>query len=292
MNPSTESPEITDINGRTVMMPVHWKLRGEQEEAKPGQKVIHTMTWLLVALAAGLLFVSFAAQFQYIFAVKHQDAPAMIEALSPDLAMIILSGLGIGLALAGKSSKAERVLIVACAFLAAGMNYAAADTNSPRSVAAYIAPPLLLAVITDRVISVIRRHVLPDDTESAWTWLGRAVLAASKVCVLVMLYGLRTALAPWETFRGLRQTVLNAAPVPGMIEVQAVPAIEADDDDPIVPPTKKDRFLALYRAHRDYGDRSKAGQVAQQLAPFADLQPGTGRTYIYEEIDRNRAVAS
>ena len=103
------------------------------------------------------------------------------------------------------------------------MNYAAAEAASWRSVVAYVAAPVFLAVITDRVISVIRRHVLPLDAESAWAPLGRAAIAAARLAALVLLYALRTALAPRETARGLRRMVLDAAPVPGLIEIQAVP---------------------------------------------------------------------
>jgi hypothetical protein len=141
-----------------------------------------------------------------------------------DAGMVILSALSIGLALAGKASKTERALIVGCALASAGMNYAAADSASWRSVAAYVAAPVFLAVITDRVISVIRRHVLPGDAESAWSWLGRAALAATRLAGIVALYALRTALAPAQTLGGLRRMVLDAAPVPGIIEVTAEPA--------------------------------------------------------------------
>jgi hypothetical protein len=190
----------------------------------PGQRVIAFATWLLVLLGAGLMYVSFAAQYSYIFAVKRVNAASAIEASMLDTGMVILSALSIGLALRGKASTAERALIVGCAFASAAMNYAAADSASWRSVAAYVAAPVFLAVITDRVISVIRRHVLPGDTESAWSWLGRAALAATRLTGTVILYALRTALAPAQTLKGLRRMVLDAAPVPGIIEVTAEPA--------------------------------------------------------------------
>ena len=108
-----------------------------------------------------------------------------------DAGMVILSALGIGLALAGKPSKAERFLIMVCAGLSAFMNYAAADTASWRSVVAYVAAPVFLAVIVDRVISVIRRHVLPMDAESAWVPLGRGLRALAARAGMVLLYSLQ-----------------------------------------------------------------------------------------------------
>jgi hypothetical protein len=190
-----------------------------------------------------------------------------------DVGMIIFSLLALGLARAGKPARTERTLIMACSAGSAAMNYAAADTASPRSVAAYVAAPVFLAVVVDRVIAVIRRHVLGDDETSAWTALGRALITAVKLAGLVLLYSLRFALAAPETAAGLRQAVLNAAPLP-----------QPPIDD--VTPTKKAVLLAAYRAAPEYGMRSAASQVAARLAPLADLQPGTARSYIYAELAR------
>jgi hypothetical protein len=276
----------------------------------PGSVLIASATWLLAILDAGLLYVSFDAQYRYIFAVKDAKVPAMIEAAMLDAGMIILSALGIGLAMRGKASKAERALIKICAAASAGMNFAAANPGSWRSVVAYTAAPVFLAIITDRVICVIRRHVLPGDTESAWAWLGRATISAARLTALIALYLLRTILAPAETAKGLRRMVLDAAPVPGPIQVTAVPSTggpgEPDDqtdendqrddesgDEPAIEfATKKQAFLSRYRGHPQYGIREAAARVAAELAPLAGLQAGTGRTYIAEELKRIEAAVT
>jgi len=123
------------------------------------------------------------------------------------------------------------------------------------------------------------------------------------------LYTLRTALAPAQTLRGLRRMVLDAAPVPGVIEVAAAPELAAPDaargqqESPTRPDqdrnwadgpdltfkTKKERFLYEYRQHPHYGVRSAASRVAGLIAPLCDLKPGTGRTYAYAECDRLEA---
>ena len=179
-------------------------------------------TWLLALLGAGLMYVSFYAQYQFILAQKGARAAALIEAAMLDAGMVILSALGIGLARAGKPSGSVRVLIMICAGASAGMNFAAADPGSWRSVVAYVSAPVFLAVITDRVITVIRQHVLPLDTESAWAPLGRAAVAVLRLAAVVALYQLRTLLAPTQTLRGLRQMVLDAAPVPEMTRIQPI----------------------------------------------------------------------
>jgi hypothetical protein len=157
----------------------------------PGSRVIAFATWLLALLGAGLMYVSFDAQYQFILAQKGARAAALIEAAMLDAGMVILSALGIGLARAGKPSGSVRVLIMICAGASAGMNLAAADPGSWRSVVAYVSAPVFLAVITDRVITVIRQHVLPLDTESAWAPLGRAAVAVLRLAAVVALYQMR-----------------------------------------------------------------------------------------------------
>jgi len=98
--------------------------------------------------------------------------------------------------LAGQPSRSVRCLIMICAGASAGMNFAAANPASWRSVVAYVSAPVFLAVITDRVIAVIRQHILPLETESAWAPLGHAAVAGLRLAVVMALYLLRTALAP------------------------------------------------------------------------------------------------
>ena len=288
-------------------------------------RVIGFATWLLALLGAGLMYVSFDAQYQFILAQKDDRAASMIEAAMLDAGMVILSALGIGLARAGKPSGSVRVLIMICAGASAGMNLAAADPASWRSVIAYVSAPVCLAVITDRVIAVIRQHVLPLDAESAWAPVGRAAVIMLRLAGVVALYLLRTALAPSGTLRGLRQMVLDAAPVPGTTNVRRTsgeplpcpvldheipehgsgqPAedkyaaqVSADADGrgagrPVTGfPTKKAAFLSRYRAHPQYGNRSAAGRVAAELAPLVGLQAGTGRTYIAGELRKLTSMA-
>jgi hypothetical protein len=192
----------------------------------PGSRVIAFATWLLALLGAGLIYVSFDAQYQFILAQKGARAPSLIEAAMLDTGMVILSALGVGLARTGKPSSSVRFLIMICAGASAAMNLAAANPASWRSVAAHVAAPVFLAVITDRVIAVIRRRVLPPDAESTWAPLGRAAVAVLQLAAVVALYLLRTVLAPSGTLRGLRQMVLDAAPVRG--------AAQARQPDPLL----------------------------------------------------------
>lgn len=196
--------------------------RTAAHESRPGSGLISAAALLLVLLAAGLFYVSLAAQYSYLDHVKHQRAAALLEAVALDVAMAVFSLLALGLARAGQPARAERLLIMVCAAGSAAMNYAAADVTSPRSVAAYITPPVFLAVVVDRVIAVVRRHVLGQSEQSAWSAAGAAGMAALRILGMVALYGLRLVLAPPSTAAGVRRAVLAAAPVPaGPVPVTA-----------------------------------------------------------------------
>jgi Protein of unknown function (DUF2637) len=247
----------------------------------PGSVLIALAAWLLALIGGGALFVSFSAQYAYIVTVRRQDAASVIEALLLDLLMIVFTLLALGLSRAGKSARAERVLILACAVASSYMNVSAADVASLRSIAAYAIAPIALAVVVDRV-AVVRRHVLADAELSTWITVGRAAAAAARIAGLVLLYCLRFALAAPATARGLRRMVLDAAPLPALPEASASEVIQP-------PRTKKAALLALYRAHPNYGDRSRASRVAAELAAQVGLQAGTARSYLYAELDGRRS---
>jgi hypothetical protein len=179
--------------------------------ADSGSAFVTAATAALAVQGAGLLYVSFAAQYAFILSEKPgQRAASVIEALMLDTGMIIFSFLALGLAKKGLSSRAERALIMVCAGLSAAMNYAASDTASWRSVAVFVIAPVFLAVVTDRVIAGVRRHMLGVTDKSAWATLG----TAARIAATVLLYLLRFALAPPSTAAGLRRWLLTVTPLP------------------------------------------------------------------------------
>ena len=257
-------------------------------ERAPGSRLVLAATILLGLLAAGLFIVTLNAQYKYIFAAKGQQLPSMIEAASLDLGMAIFTLLALGLAMAGQAARIERALIVACAAGAAAQNYAAADVASPRSVAAYVAPSLFLALVVDRVVAVMRRHVLGDAERSVWSTVGRALAGTARALFMVLLYLLRFVLAPPSTGAGLRQVVLNATPLPEP-ERAALPIADevvAIEPPPVTEPpelagaSKKARLAWWYRQDPDYGSRAAVAAVAKRLAPKVDLSEGTARAYL------------
>ena len=173
-----------------------------------GRWLIGGACLLLAGLAVAMGITSFHAQFTYIFATKRQWTPAVLEALGLDAGAVTFAVLGIALARLGHRALVERVLVVVCALGSCGMNVLNADLASPRSIAVYGLPPILFALTSDRLIAVIRRAALGhtvdgDQQRSPWYFAGRSAL-----------YGLRLAVDFCGTARGLRQAILNAAPLP------------------------------------------------------------------------------
>ena len=217
-------PGLFEVNGHDPQKKLITNVRRiAGAERTPGSLLIGISTGLLALLGAGCFYVSWWGQYLFIFAAKQQAVPAQIQAGMLDAGMVILSGLSLGLARQGKPSRAERVLIQLCAAGSAAMNYLAADDASPRSVIVFTAAPIFAAIITDRVVSVVRRHALGISEESAWRGLGRAVAGLARVTGLLALYWLRFVLAPGETASGVRRMVLDAAPLPGVAAVMAGP---------------------------------------------------------------------
>ena len=153
-----------------------------------------------------------SAPSSFVDAVNHQDCPP-IEALIADVAMVVCSLLALGMACAGQPAKAARLLVVVFAGLSAGMNYR--RPTCPRSARCGVRDAAGgVRGVHHQTVAVIRRHGLGIAEDSAWTVLGRLVLAVVRLAGIILLYSLRFTLAPAETAKGLRRVVLNAAPFP------------------------------------------------------------------------------
>jgi hypothetical protein len=270
---------------------------GQRERAarenRPGFGLVGTGAVLLVLLGAGLLTVSYAAQYRYVLAQRHQAVASVIEAGALDVGLIIFSLLALGLAMAGLASKTERVAVVLCALASAAMNYAAAEVTSPRSVLAFCMPPVFLAFVVDRAVSTVRRHVLGmRDGRSPWAALGDGAARLLRFLGLVTLYGLRFVLAAPSTCSGLRRAILAVTPLPEAAAARSAPAAgsaplpAAARLRPFGPsggrggPTKTARFLELVR--KRHGELAgipldQVSRIATAIAPQADLHPSTAR---------------
>jgi Protein of unknown function (DUF2637) len=249
---------------------------------RPGSVLVAVATGLLFLLGIGLFAVSLDAQYRYVFHAKHQAAASWVEALALDAGMAIFSLLALGLARAGQPARAERGLIMACAAASGVMNYAAANDASPKSVLAYVMPPLFLAVVADRVVSVARRHALGEDERSPW--LAAAPLVA---------YAVRLVLAPPSTAAGLRRWLLLKAPLPAARKPVVARAAQRKAIGAMRGPagsragSKTARFLALVAGR--HGPLAglppeRVARICTELAPEVGLDAGAARTALRKAV--------
>jgi hypothetical protein len=268
---------------------------------RPGGRLIWTAAAGLVVLGLATFYVSFRAQFTFMFGVKHQFAPALIEALIADVAMVVCSLLALGMACAGQSAKVARLLVVVFAALSAAMNYLAADVASVRSVAVYVMPPAVFAVCTDQVVSVVRRHGLGITEDSAWSVLGRVVLAAARLAGGVLLYSVRFVLAPAETAKGLRRMVLAAAPLPETTRQdrptppvkaapQAAPEVLSETAPEVLPRPALEAVPAIGERSPVTAEKQPGPATPERLAEFYAADLAEGRVPSKRQIKRDWPV--
>jgi hypothetical protein len=142
--------------------------------------------------------------------------------------------------------------------------------------------------VVDRVVAVMRRHVLGDAERSVWSTVGRALAGVARALFVVLLYLLRFMLAAPSTWTGLRQVVLNATPLPEREraalpiaeQVVAIEPPEVTEPPELAGASKKARLAWWYKQDPDYGNRAAVAAVAKRLAPKVDLSEGTARAYL------------
>jgi len=243
---------------------------------------------LLTGLAVAMGVVSWHAQYAFIFSVKHERVSSALEALGLDCGAMVFSILGIALARLGRRAMIERALVCVCAAWSCGMNAAGADLSSPRSVGAFVMPPVLFAITSDRLVSVIRRIALGPATDA------EAQRSAWRTGGLAVLYAVRLVAAPVSTVRGARLALLQATPVPG-------PAGRAGDacDPPGKEAARRDergrsrvemsKAAQLIRLAGQRYDLAtipveKVSRLATELAGEIGYHPGTARRVLLAHV--------
>ena len=282
-------PADVDTINNTFGSDVKWRLARPGDKGRTPARQAARLVGRGIPRAAGRSLRStsrFRAQFTFVYWHQAARPPRpWRRRSSPTWAWSICAMLALGMAVTGRPAKTARVLVLAFAALSAWMNYLAAYSASIQSVTVYIMPPIAFAVCTDLAVSTVRRYYFGlEDEASPWITVGRALRAVLRFAAVIVLYVLRLVLDTRTTFRGVRQMVLDAAPLP---EIPDEPANVLDID---VPATKKAALLSAYRSHADYGNGARVSQVARDLAPGAGLQWGTARTYLGAELRRLGAL--
>jgi hypothetical protein len=261
-----------------------------------GGLLLTSAALLLLGLAVAMGIVSWHAQYAFVFAIKHQRLAAALEALGLDCGAVIFSVLGIALARLGRRAIIERALVCICAAGSCAMNAAGADLGSLRSVAAFVMPPVLFAITSDRLISVIRRSALGPKADaemqrSAW-----------RVAGLAVLYGLRFAVAPAETAKGARRALLNATPLPQAPEpgrtAIAGPVKSRSQkrgrNQGSAGPSKAAELIRLAAERHDLSAIAldKVSALATDLAGEVGLHPATARRTLLVHVRELQGVRS
>jgi hypothetical protein len=257
----------------------------------------------LAVLAAAAAIVSYAAQYQMVFAAKGVTAVAALEAAIPDVAALIFATLGIALALHGRRAIRARVLNVAAVATSVAMNVLAAG-HGWRDLAIWAMPPVAYALASDTAIGVVRAWTLARQKEL------REALDGDETTPLAVLGGLvlwllRLALAPVSTLAEFRAWVVEECPVApgrhgrparrvhrGVSAGGLVTAIGRPGETTVRRGgarrgTKTARFLALV-ADR-YGPLeafplADVSRVSAELAGEVGLDPGAARSALRRHI--------
>ena len=255
----------------------------------------------LVAVAAAV--VSYEAQWRLVYADKHQAAVSYIQAAIPDLGSLVFACFGIALALHGKRAVRPRLLNVLCVGISVAMNALAARPGWA-ALAVWVMAPVIYALASDTLIGVIRAYVIARQKRL------REALADDGITPLqlvgaALLWLLRLALAPPSTVKGFHGWVksLPAAPPLRAAPTSTRSAVNAGRAKPVKGParvrpaittggdtregTKQQQFLTLVVAR--YGpltefDLSAVSRAAAELAPEAELHPGTARKILRARV--------
>jgi hypothetical protein len=255
----------------------------------------------LVAVAAAA--VSYEAQWRLVYRDKHQLGVSYIQAAIPDLGALVFACFGIALALHGKRAIRARLLNLLCVGISITMNALAARSGWT-GLAVWVMSPVIYALASDTLIGVIRAYVIARQKQL------REVLADDGITLLqivgaVLLWLLRLALAPPSTLKGFHAWVksLPAAPPMRQAAEDERPKVTVDRPEPVKGPqrrrpaiansrssrggTKQEQFLTLVIAR--YGpltefDIKAVSRAAAELAPEAELHPGTARKILRAQV--------
>ena len=172
---------------------------------------------LLIGVAAATMYVSFAAQVDYISAHKDDGPAVYLAAVSWDLAAVVFGLLGLATAMRGDSALRARMGNLLCVAASVAMNAAPATWDDPGSMLVWVGPPLLYAGVSDTIILEVQRRAMDKrglENKHASIWGVLALILWGIVGVIAWV--LRLVFAPKETIVKFRQWYLaEVAYAPG-----------------------------------------------------------------------------
>jgi hypothetical protein len=238
-----------------------------------------------------------------VYRDKHEIGVSYIQAAIPDLGSLVFACFGIALALHGRRAIRARLLNLLCVGISLAMNAFAAAPGW-RDLAIWVMPSAVYALASDTLIGVIRGYVIARQRQL------REVLADDGITLLhivgaVLLWLLRLALAPPSTLKGFHAWVKSLPSSPPLHQAaeDEQPKVVVDRPKEVKGPkrerraianqrgsrggTKQEQFLTLVIAR--YGpltefDIKAVARAAAELAPEAELHPGTARKILRAQV--------
>jgi hypothetical protein len=256
----------------------------------------------LVAVAAAA--VSYEAQWRLVYRDKHELGISYIQAAIPDLGSLVFACFGIALALHSKRAIRARLLNLLCVGISITMN-ALASRSGWSALAVWVMSPVIYALASDTLIGVIRAYVIAQHKRLHVT-LADDGITPLQLAAAVLLWLLRLAWAPPSTIRGFTRWVKSLPTAPPMrpqAAADAPPEVTAAGPKAVNGPdrerlaiansrrpregTKQEQFLTLVIAR--YGpltefDIKAVSRAAAELAPEAELHPGTARKILRAQV--------
>jgi phosphate/sulfate permease len=235
-----------------------------------------------------------------VYADKRELGVSYIQAAIPDLGSLVFACFGIALALHGKRAIRARLLNVLCVGISIAMNALAARSGWS-ALAVWVMSPVIYALASDTLIGVIRAYVIARQKRL------REALADEGVTPLQivgagLLWLLRLVWAPPSTIKGFHRWVKSlptSPPIRQQAAVEHPPKVTSavqgpKRERPAITNsrgprtgTKQQRFLTLVIAR--YGpltefDIKAVARAAAELAPEAELHPGTARKILRAHV--------
>lgn len=273
--------------------------------------------WLRLAgaavglVAAAAAAVSYEAQWRLVYRDKHELAVSYVQAAIPDLGSLVFACFGIALALHGRRAIRARLLNVLCVGISVTMNALAAKPGWS-ALAVWVMSPVIYALASDTLIGVVRAYVIARQQRLREA-LADDGITPLQIAGAVLLWLLRLVLAPPSTLKGFRAWVKSLPQAPPVRPQAAAgqppeapgPAATAGVGAPagVTGPgrnrplvstarsprgaTKQQQFLTLVIAR--YGpltgfDLKAVSRTAAELAPEAELHPGTARKILRARV--------
>jgi hypothetical protein len=279
-------------------------------EGLPKEPTDRAAAWLrfagvavgLVAVAAAA--VSYEAQWRLVYRDKHELGVSYIQAAIPDLGSLVFACFGIALALHGKRAIRARLLNVLCVGISITMNALAAQPGWS-ALAVWVMSPVIYALASDTLIGVIRAYVIARQKQLHGA-LADDGITPLQIVGAVLRWLLRLVWAPPSTIKGFHRWVKSlptAPPVRQQALAEQLPKATAvplkavtgpTRERPAIahnrgprPGTKQEQFLTLVIAR--YGpltefDITAVSRAAAELAPEAELHPGTARKVLRAQV--------